>query len=120
MENGTNRRTKESVEKGIVTRAVNGTNKHSKETKLKLSNARIGKYEGGYNPRAIPVKQIDKKTKQILNMYSCATEASKATGADNANIGGACAGRLKTAGGYIWKNTTKEEYEKYRLKNTHE
>ena len=91
--------------------------KHSNETKARQSKARIGKYEGGDNPRATPVKQIDKKTKQTLNVFSCATEASIATGTDNANIGGACAGRLKTAGGYIWENITKEEYKKHMLLN---
>ena len=90
---------------------------HSQESKLKQSKARIGKYEEGNNPRAIPIKQIDKKTKQLLNFFSCATEASRITGVDNFNIRGACAGRLKTAGGYIWENITKEEYKKYRLKN---
>lgn len=90
---------------------------HSQETKLKQSKARIGKYGEGNNPRAVPIKQIDKKTKEVLNYYSCATEASKITGVDNFNIRGVCVGRLKTAGGFIWENITKEEYKKYRLKN---
>ena len=120
LKNGTNRRTKESIEKGVLTRLANGRNKHSEETKLKLSKARIGKYGGGNNPRAIAVKQIDKHTGCVLNIYSCATDAAKATGVDNANIRGACTGKYKSAGGFIWKNTTKEEYGKYRLKKDNE
>jgi hypothetical protein len=115
LKNGTNNRTKESIEKGVATRLANGTNRHSEKTKIKQSKARIGKYEGGNNPRAISILQVDKVTKQVLNAFSCATDASKMTGIDNANIRGACAGRLKTAGGFIWKNITKEEYKKYRL-----
>lgn len=40
---------------------------------------------------------------EILHFYRSAMDASNETGIDNSSIGKCCNGKLKTAGGYIWK-----------------
>lgn len=49
-----------------------------------------------------PVIQFDKNNK-IINEYTTARRASKATGVSYKKISAACNKRQKTAGGYIWK-----------------
>lgn len=50
-----------------------------------------------------PVKQIDKKTKKIINKYPSISEAERITGIDHTCIINVCKKKQKTAGGYIWE-----------------
>lgn len=47
--------------------------------------------------------QIDIKTNQIINKFSCGKEASLKTNIDKSSIFRVCNGKAKQAGGYIWK-----------------
>jgi hypothetical protein len=51
------------------------------------------------------VKQIDKKTGEVLNVFPSIMAAARALGKENMNrnIGKACHGLIKTACGYIWE-----------------
>lgn len=51
----------------------------------------------GEHPQAKAVKCIE-----LDRVFSCAKEASKELLIDNSDIGKACKGKLKTAGGYHW------------------
>lgn len=48
------------------------------------------------------VKQYDLQG-NLVAIYHSIVEANKATGVNKSNIGGACRGIYKTAGGYVWK-----------------
>lgn len=50
-----------------------------------------------------PVLQIDRKTGQIVAEYSSQAEASAATGIVRPDITGCLTGRLKSAGGFLWR-----------------
>lgn len=49
------------------------------------------------------VMQIDQQTNQVIKIYKSTVEAMKETGIDRTNISKVCNGKMKTAGGYIWK-----------------
>lgn len=50
------------------------------------------------------VQQYD-KSNSLLNTYSSIKEASEITGINSSSICGCCKGRLKSAGGFVWKYT---------------
>lgn len=87
---------------------------HNEETKVKIAASRKGRFKFENHPRSKPVRQLDKKSFRLINVYSCAKEACAKTGIDWANIRGCCVGRLKSAGGYIWQEITKDEYSKIK------
>ena len=58
--------------------------------------------------RRKPVKQYDKNMNYIA-CYDSIAEAGRATNTDKGDIGKVCAGKRKSAGGYVWK--WKEEKE---------
>jgi hypothetical protein len=56
------------------------------------------------NEMVRPVKQIDTKTKEVLNVFPNQTEACKyLNGKNPSHIGDVCRGLRKTAYGYIWE-----------------
>ena len=57
--------------------------------------------------RSKPVEQYDKNMNYIT-CYDSIREASEATNTDRGDIGKVCAGKRKSAGGYVWKWKEKE------------
>lgn len=93
---------------------------HSEESKRKISEHRKGKRVGAKmseeakkkisenHPCKKQVKQLDKITYEVLNIFPSLSEASRATQTSISNITACCKGRLKSAGGYIWRYKEKE------------
>lgn len=102
---------------------------HSEESKKKMSEARKGKYvrennpfygkqhsdetraqmrknhadfNGGNNPRARSVYQIDKETNEIIARFDASADAERATGINHSHIIACCRGKQKTTGGFKW------------------
>ncbi len=92
--------------------------KHTEQTKIKLSKF----FKGRPNVKCqIPVKQLDLNG-NLIKIWSSAREASRETGIDVSSIG-RCANKkiikgilTKSAGGFKWEKTTKEDYENF-IKN---
>lgn len=49
------------------------------------------------------VKQLNKNTGTVINVFDSMNEAERSTGVNNGNISKCCSGKLKTAGGYKWE-----------------
>ena len=49
------------------------------------------------------VQMFDKFTLELLATFPSITEAERVTGINHGNISKCCLGKLKSAGGYIWK-----------------
>lgn len=64
-------------------------------------NQRISENNKGKNVKG--VLQISKDG-NIINTFSSRAEAQTATGVDAGHIGSCCAGKRKTANGYIWRD----------------
>lgn len=110
---------------------ANKGKKLSEETRRKISLSKIGKPHAGAPHSEITKKILSEKKKQLhidhpdyaeklveinrikVDMYSrdgvyiqtfnSATDAKKELGIDNSSIGKVCMGKMKSAGGYIWK-----------------
>lgn len=54
-------------------------------------------------PYSRPVKQLNKKTGEVLGVFESCTEAAEKTGIDNSIIGKAAKGVQKTAGKFKWE-----------------
>lgn len=76
---------------------------HSEETKKKLSEAAIGRK----SPRRKSVVQFDKNNNFIAE-YESLTDARNHTGCNIGDISGCCKGKLKSAGGFIWRYKNSE------------
>lgn len=77
--------------------------KHAYRNGLKTSpKTQLGK-TGFKSSRGIPVQQIDRKTNKQICIFGSAHEAQKHTGVNYTDILYCCRGKLKTAGGFIWK-----------------
>lgn len=82
---------------------------HSEETRRKMSEAQKGEKSHMYgktgekHPSSKPVNQIDKKTGQVIKTWTCTAEVQRVLGISNSNISRCCRGKLKSAGGYVWK-----------------
>ena len=50
------------------------------------------------------VQMFDKKTGELLATFPSACEADRVTGIYYSNISKCCSGKLKSAGGYIWRH----------------
>lgn len=78
---------------------------HTQETKERMSRNSgrpwLGKF-GADNPSSKPVSQYDLQGNFIKTLGG-QHEAARATGIQRGDIGSCCRGKLKTAGGYIWK-----------------
>lgn len=64
----------------------------------KISKSKIGKF-----PKRRPVYQFDIEGKLIKKYFSI-SDASRQTNVKHQNISSAIRGKIKTAGGFIWKN----------------
>jgi group I intron endonuclease len=91
-------------QKGALTRLSNGTNKHTEETKKKLSEILKGVFAGSKNPAARAIQAFDKNGNFIAE-YNTAREAAK-----DLNIGecwkhipAVCKGQRKHTCGYVFK-----------------
>lgn len=105
--------------------------KHSKETKEKISNSRIGKYKGKENPffgrkhsedvrrhlselaknrGCVPILQYS-KTGDFIKEWTCASFAGKTLGISPSGITACCRLKRKTAGGYVWKYKNDKKYD---------
>ena len=51
------------------------------------------------------VQMFDKKTGEVLATFPSTREANRVTGIAQPNISACCNGKLKSAGGYIWRYT---------------
>ena len=49
------------------------------------------------------VQMFDKSTGELLATFPSLMEAERVTGIDDGNISKCCLGKIKSAGGYIWK-----------------
>ena len=77
--------------------------KHAYINGLKKSpKSQLGK-TGFRSSRGIPVVQIDRKTNKQICVFGSAHEAQRKTGVNYTDILYCCRGKLKTAGGFIWK-----------------
>lgn len=61
------------------------------------------KEENYYNGGAIKVSQYDLDM-NIVKIWDSASEVKRELGIDNTSIGRCCAGKAKTAGGFIWRH----------------
>lgn len=97
--------------------------KHTEETKMKISLAKIGhkgyrapdyviqqltewtkNHSGGDSPIAKAIAQYD-LNENLIKEWDCIVSASKTLCIDASSISKACNGKRKTAGGFIWKYT---------------
>lgn len=53
------------------------------------------------------IVQIDPITEEVIATFPTTTEAARTTGTNQSSIAHTIRGLQKTAGGYIWKRTTK-------------
>ncbi len=76
--------------------------------KHKVENNLTSKYWTGvfgkYHHNSVPVDQFDRDGKFIAS-YECAKEAERQTGILQPNISSCCTGKLKSAGGFLWKHS---------------
>ena len=105
----------------------------SEESKQKLSKTMKEQYKNGRTPPTLgkklsnetkekirkkkskPVKQIDKNTLKIINVFESISQASDTLNIDNSTIGRCCEHKshCNTAGGYKWEYATLEEYNNF-------
>jgi len=52
---------------------------------------------------SFPVAQIDKETKEIINIFETITDAAKSIGKGTSHLTEVCNGKLKSAYGFIWQ-----------------
>ncbi len=76
--------------------------KHAFAHGKKPIKAQLGKY-GFESSRGIPIQQIDRHTKNVINIFGSALEAYRETGVNKSDILSCVHGKLKSAGGYIWE-----------------
>ncbi len=76
--------------------------KRSKETRHKMSIARIGRFKGKENPCSKSIIQYTKNM-EIKGEYFCVREATESTGISKNSITNNLCGLSKSAGGFIWK-----------------
>ena len=71
------------------------THKHNLEHSgtIKKANEATGKM----------VKQLDKNTETVINVFDSMSEAERSTGIGNSRISECCSGKRKTAGGHKWE-----------------
>jgi hypothetical protein len=94
----------ESLKKMVETRKKLGNYNPSKETKEKMSQARIGKFTGSKNPSARPV-HVYSKDNIFINTFTTGREAAKVLnlGSSWKHIPECCNGKRKHIQGYKFK-----------------
>ena len=89
---------------------------HSQESKKKMSEAMKGrKFSDEHKKKIgesnkIPVIQYSKEG-EFIKQWPSLTDASESLGIHHGNISKVCKGKRKTAGGFIWKFSEKEEFD---------
>lgn len=98
------------------------------EHKQKISNAKIGHVVTDKTREKLSnsikelklnnrdVIQYDRYTNQIINTYDSIVNASKNTNIQSSSIIRCCQGKMKTAGGYIWRYKNDENNTQYDIK----
>ena len=77
---------------------------HSEESKQKMSEAK----KGENHPRAKRVAQYDLNG-NLIKIWDYAKQASEELGINRGNICSCCKGKLKSAGGFVWKYAEQTE-----------
>lgn len=75
---------------------------HSEKTRRKMSEAKKGKTGEKHN-RSKPIVQIDQQTGQVIRRWPCGREVQRQLGIAFGSISKCCLGKLKSAGGFIWR-----------------
>lgn len=85
---------------------ANKGKQRSEETKQKISenNAKTmqGKF-GSDNPNSKRVAQYNKQTKKLIKIWDSIMDVERELGINPGNISSCCKGKLKSAGGFVWK-----------------
>ena len=87
---------------GYNDRHGGNNSKLSEASKRQMSESHKGRFAGSNNPAARKVAQYDKNN-NLIKVWDYARQASEVLGIQNTNISACCRGRLKTAGGFMWK-----------------
>ena len=87
---------------GYNIRTGGNNSKLSEASRLKLSASHKGLFAGAKNPAARKVAQYDNNN-NIIKVWDYAKEVTEVLGIKNTNISSCCRGRIKTAGGFIWR-----------------
>lgn len=58
---------------------------------------------GSDNPNSKKVAQYDKTTNEIIKIWDSVMDVQRELGIAHQNISACCKGKLKSAGGFIWK-----------------
>lgn len=74
----------------------------SEDQRKKISEAKKGNVVGKDNPRARKVAQYDSEL-NLIRIWDYIKQATIELGISNSNICSCCKGRLKSAGGFIWR-----------------
>lgn len=91
--------------------SINHRRVQTEATKVKISKAQLGKkfsqgrknlLQEAHNFERVKVEQYSKNSIFIAS-YNSIMDAERATGVKSGNISAACRGKIRTAGGYIWK-----------------
>lgn len=77
-------------------------NGHTEEAKKKMSESKKGKYKKENHPRSKKVIQYSKNG-EVIKIWECIKTASEDLNIADGSISSCCRGKLKTAGGYIWR-----------------
>ena len=80
---------------------------------LEWCDAKYNINYGTRNKRVSKANSIPVYCFELKKIYSCAKEAGKELNIDNSDIGKACKGKLKRAGGYLWEYYNGEYKSKY-------
>lgn len=67
-----------------------------------LSRVNMSGKFGALHHRSIPIIQYSKDG-EFIQEFACTWEATRETGVHNGNLVQCCKGKVKTAGGYVWK-----------------
>lgn len=82
---------------------------HSEETRIKISEAIKGENNpmhgkfGSECPNSKKVAQYDKNTLELIKIWDSMRDVERELGIASQSISACCKGKLKSAGGYIWK-----------------
>lgn len=91
-----------------VTPKMNSNNPITNEH---LTGSNNGMYDvhrfGNSNPNSKAVLQYTKDG-QLIKEWTCAKDASDELGINRGSIASCCNGKLKTAGGYVWKHKSED------------
>ena len=69
-------------------------------------NKRMAEANINHPKKSKVVQMFDKSTGELLGTFPSTHEAERVTGIAQQNISSCCTGKLKSAGGYIWRYLT--------------